>query len=52
MNHTLGLYVRAAFHAKTYPKSSFMAKEESSRVFTRSEDLDAYINAHIEQEKQ
>ena len=51
MDHTLGLYVRAAFHSKTYPKSPFMAKEESSRVFTRPEDLDAYINAHIEQEK-
>lgn len=51
MNHALGLYVRAAFHAKTYPKTPFMAKETISRIFTRSEDLDAYINAHIEQEK-
>nr|DAS56704.1 MAG TPA: hypothetical protein [Caudoviricetes sp.] len=52
MNHALGSYVRYAFHAKHYPKSPFMTKEEPSRVFTRSEDLDAYINAHIEQEKQ
>lgn len=47
MNHILGLYVREAFHAKTYPKSPFMAKEESSRIFIRSKDLDAYIDAHI-----
>lgn len=51
MNHALGNYVRYAFHSKHYPKSPFMAKGESSRAFTRSEDLEAYIKAQIEQEK-
>ena len=51
MNHALGNYVRYAFHAKRYPKDPFMAKAESNRAFTRSEDLEAYIKAQIEQEK-
>ena len=51
MNHALGNYVRYAFHAKYYPKDPFMAKDGSNRAFTRSEDLEAYIKAQIEQEK-
>ena len=51
MNHALGNYVRYAFHAKRYPKDPFMAKEGSSRAFTKSEDLEAYIMSQIEQEK-
>ena len=48
-NHNLGIYVRAAFHAKNYPKEPFSAKhaQTNTRRFTSSNDLDKYIDAHI-----
>nr|DAX98115.1 MAG TPA: hypothetical protein [Caudoviricetes sp.] len=55
INHRLGLYVRSAFHSRRYLKEPFLAKDSehtNTRRFTTSKDLDAYINAHIEQEKQ
>jgi hypothetical protein len=50
INHRLGLYVRSAFHSRRYLKEPFLAKDSehtNTRRFTKSKDLDTYIDAHI-----
>lgn len=48
-NHSLGMYVRLAMHAKRYPDKPFSARSRSSgKAFTDDSSLDRYIAAHID----